>query len=339
MKKFTCVWRLLILIYAITSMLDGKAHAQTWSAYNDCAGTTGGNTTRYTVTAGSTTGFLKDYSTGSNTSVTVTFSSSGSPAVQESPGSYTDPGTDAYTTFFNKASMEGIIQYGSPGYYLDMALTGLDTAKSYTFITTANRNSSSYTARITRFTLSGDEGATNASSAGVSVIDDHSVYFCTGFNTVNGYVAKWTGIKPGADGSFIVRVQEQTSGNSGYGPSVFMLQEETGPNPIITTTGTLNVFSSPVGTPSSEQSYIVAGINLTDAIVIHAPTDFEVSSTSGSGFSTSLSLAPDNGTVLATTVYVRLNPTTSTTYSANITHTSIGATEKIFWWPEPPFRN
>ena len=98
--------------------------------------------------------------------------------------------------------------------------------------------------------------------------------------------------------------------------------------PTITTSGTLAAFNSAAGTPSAEQSYTVAGTNLTDAIVITAPTDFQISTVSGGGFGSTVSLTPSSGTVASTPIYVRLNPATATTYSANITHTSTGATQK-----------
>jgi VCBS repeat-containing protein len=96
--------------------------------------------------------------------------------------------------------------------------------------------------------------------------------------------------------------------------------------PLITTTGTLTAFNSAVGIPSAEQSYTVSGVRLTAPIVVTPPTDFEVSTSSGSGFGASVSLTPTNGTVSSTTIYVRLSPTSATTYSANITHASTNAT-------------
>ena len=44
-------------------------------------------------------------------------------------------------------------------------------------------------------------------------------------------------------------------------------------------------FNSAVGTTSAEQNYSVSGTSLTGAIVITAPADFEISTSSGSGFS------------------------------------------------------
>jgi len=327
----------IFLIAAIAFSLVGvqpirQVAAQTefaWLAYNDCAGTTGGNTTAIAGVSGS--GTLKNYDSGTElTGITATFTSTGDPSViATGQGAYPASGTDAYTTFYGKANMVGMVQYGDSGYYIDLTFAGLDPLKSYTFAATANRNSGSYTDRVSRFTLSGDLGATNASSSGVTEINDHSVYFSTGNNGSNGYVARWTGIHPSSTGSFIVSVQEQTAGNKGYGMSVFMLAEEIGSTPSIFTTGSLSPFNSVVGTPSAEQFYSVSGVNLTDAIHVVAPTDFEVSLTSGGPWEPSVdTAAPDAGVVASTPIYVRLNPTSVTTYSANIANFSDGAIGK-----------
>ncbi len=197
-----------------------------WTAYNDCSGTSSGNVTNYTIT-GSTTGLLRNYATGTNTPVTATFTMSGGPNLATSSGTETNSGTDAYTTFHNIANMVGMVNYGNTtGWYVDMTFTGLDPAKTYTFATSANRANSSYTTRESRFTISDITSATNASTSGVTVVSNESVAFSTGYNTVNGYVARWTGIQPGADGDFTVRTQAHTTVNEAYGPSVFMLQEE-----------------------------------------------------------------------------------------------------------------
>ena len=71
----------------------------------------------------------------------------------------------------------------------------------------------------------------------------------------------------------------------------------------------LNGFSHFVGTPSAEQSFEVSGEFLTNDVVITAPGDYEVSETSGTGFSSTVTLTPTTGTVAATTIYVRLNGT------------------------------
>jgi hypothetical protein len=99
------------------------------------------------------------------------------------------------------------------------------------------------------------------------------------------------------------------------------------PDPIIAIGGTplLDAFSSQPGTPSEEQTYTVMGSSLTEDIVITTPDDFEISTTSGSGFGQSLTLSPSGGTVAETTIYIRFDRDTDGSSSGAITHTSSGA--------------
>ena len=82
--------------------------------------------------------------------------------------------------------------------------------------------------------------------------------------------------------------------------------------------------------PSAEQSFSVSGTNLAANILINAPSNYEVSQSSGSGFGSSVSLSPSSGTVALTTIYVRLKESLSPgTYdSENITLTSTGKISK-----------
>lgn len=75
------------------------------------------------------------------------------------------------------------------------------------------------------------------------------------------------------------------------------------------------------GGTSSEKTYSLQGLNLTPVsgnITVSAPTNFEVSLTSGSGFTTSLTLAYTGSSLSSTTIYARFKPTT-----ANISYSSI----------------
>ena len=101
--------------------------------------------------------------------------------------------------------------------------------------------------------------------------------------------------------------------------------------PVITLTGgPLHFNAVAVNGTSAEQTYTVAGAFLTGDITIAPPTNFEVSTTSGSGFvvyPSTLTLTQSGGTVTNTTLYVHFKPTAQQTYSAvNITHASAGAT-------------
>jgi hypothetical protein len=98
---------------------------------------------------------------------------------------------------------------------------------------------------------------------------------------------------------------------------------------ITVAAGTLTFGSVQQNGTSSEQTYTVSGANLTANIVITPPAGFEISTTSGSGFvatPSALTLTPSGGTVPSTTIYARFKPTAITAYSANIAHTSTGAT-------------
>lgn len=105
----------------------------------------------------------------------------------------------------------------------------------------------------------------------------------------------------------------------------------TAPAPLITATGSLITFGAAqcINTASSEQSYTVAGSNLTANIVISPPTHYEISTGTGGSFvaTSPINLAPSGGTVNSTTIYVRFKPTTTGAKTGNITHTSTGATD------------
>ena len=47
----------------------------------------------------------------------------------------------------------------------------------------------------------------------------------TGYNTVNGHVARWTDIDPGDDGAILIRANAGTTQNSAYAFSVFLLKQ------------------------------------------------------------------------------------------------------------------
>lgn len=80
--------------------------------------------------------------------------------------------------------------------------------------------------------------------------------------------------------------------------------------------------------PSSEQSFTAEGSNLTTDITLTAPTNYEISTTSGSGFGSSITLTESGGTVSTTTIYVRLKAglAVGAYNSENIACTSTGAT-------------
>jgi hypothetical protein len=102
-----------------------------------------------------------------------------------------------------------------------------------------------------------------------------------------------------------------------------------GPSPSIYLTGTpLDIFGCRPGEVSDEQIYNVSGEDLTEAISITAPADFEISITSGSGFTSALDLEPSGGVVSETPIYVRFSLDHEGDSSGVIEHTSADATTR-----------
>lgn len=102
------------------------------------------------------------------------------------------------------------------------------------------------------------------------------------------------------------------------------------PPPNITLgTGGLTLNSTAIGVTSPVSTYTVSGTNLVGNVSLTCGSGFEISTNSGSGFGTSLSLTPAGATLAATTIYVRYTPTVATQVIADITHASPAATSKL----------
>jgi len=269
--KRTCLYGVSVAVLAATVLAGPASGAHI--AYNDCVYWAGspaatpphptiqpnvtvyGIGTRPTGFGGGqyspTSGLLKDFSTGQTFGVTATFTQNG--GVNWQPGEAPAPGTggldcatgtDADKWFGpDTASLCGTIYYGSSsGWWVDLTFTGLNPNKLYTFVTTANRNGSTYvgsSARNTKYVISDIAGfVSNDSSVGTikatTTIANDTTVFNTGYNTVNGYVARWSYINPGPDGDFTVRANwagaayggDTTSPGKAYAFDAFCLIEE-----------------------------------------------------------------------------------------------------------------
>lgn len=119
-----------------------------------------------------------------------------------------------------------------------------------------------------------------------------------------------------------------------YGSSVpatttFTIGVATATSPTISvSTFSLSGFTYLQGSgPSTEQTFTVEGVNLTANLTVSPSTNYEVSLTSGSGYSTPISLTPSSGSVATTTIYVRLKAglTAGNYNSENVAASSTGA--------------
>jgi len=79
--------------------------------------------------------------------------------------------------------------------------------------------------------------------------------------------------------------------------------------------------------PSSEESFNISGLNLTQDVTVTAPTSFEVSTVTGGSFGPTATLAQTDGTASGT-IYVRLAAGLAVnTYTGNAIASSMGATD------------
>ncbi len=96
--------------------------------------------------------------------------------------------------------------------------------------------------------------------------------------------------------------------------------------PVVSVIGTINPFVVCVGASSSEKVLIVGGSNLSANINITAPTGYEISLTSGSGFTNTITLTAINNAVANTNIYLRLRYDATNGVFGNMSISSTGAT-------------
>ena len=87
-----------------------------WTAYNDSSWATGQTTTNITTFSydTNTSGLLKNYATGANTTVTAQITYNGSISKHPTTGTETAVGTDAYNTFHGIADIVGVVNFIVP---------------------------------------------------------------------------------------------------------------------------------------------------------------------------------------------------------------------------------
>ncbi|MEN9684459.1 MAG: hypothetical protein RLZZ28_245, partial [Bacteroidota bacterium] len=97
--------------------------------------------------------------------------------------------------------------------------------------------------------------------------------------------------------------------------------------PTISVTGTLSSFSTCSGTASVFQSIAVSGSSLSGDISITAPSGYEISTTSGSGYANTITLTRGSNLIVSnTTVYARITNIATGSPTGNISISSSGAT-------------
>lgn len=186
-------------------------------------------------------GQLKDYSTGTNTSVVMTFSVSGRPLSARSPSGVVplgpEPGSSAFNAFpMNLDSAGFTTLYAGQTNYLDLA--GLDPQKDYEVVLYSDRGTGDRsTGNLLTYTISSAASFFNASASApplsvISGAQNESITIDVTDNGRNdrGYIARFTGIRSGNDGAVRITL---TSDQGAY-LNAFKLIETT-PQPITIT--------------------------------------------------------------------------------------------------------
>jgi hypothetical protein len=136
-----------------------------------------------------------------------------------------------------------------------------------------------------------------------------------------------TNLGPDTAYSFAVEAQNGAKVATAFGPSASGATTIPASPTISVMPNLLSFPPTLVNGTSANQSYAVSGTNLSADITITAPSAFQVSTSSDSGFGTSVVLTQSGGTVAATTIYVRFQPTAQTGFSGNISNASSGAND------------
>ncbi|MFA9212714.1 MAG: gliding motility-associated C-terminal domain-containing protein [Candidatus Methylacidiphilales bacterium] len=95
--------------------------------------------------------------------------------------------------------------------------------------------------------------------------------------------------------------------------------------PKVTTYGTIDTFKTCIGSNSIIKNFAIKGDDLKQKLVIKAPSGFQVSLNSSSGFDSIININQTAGKVDSTIIYVRMNTANTGTISGRIACSSIGA--------------
>ncbi|MDH3503408.1 MAG: hypothetical protein OEM58_02620, partial [Nitrospirota bacterium] len=198
-----------------------------FTAYNDLAWGTGQletNITKITSPVGGSglpsTGLLKDFTTGLDTGVTMTVAGgSFDPINTDAEIVGANPTTgDAFTIFDGKVNGQGVLSYiNDVNNSLVLTFTGLTPSKRYDLAFFAHRDANGWD-RASLVTLSKQVGFTNTSS--VAADNPDTVNYPGGVlftgptspstrlpaDNDNGYVARFSNIDPGSDGTVVLTI-------------------------------------------------------------------------------------------------------------------------------------
>ena len=193
-------------------LLDVRYRLRSFAAYNDLAWFAPQAATNITTHTRGQRGNLIDHSSGVRVNARLILGAGGNGP--QSYGANAQTNTDASDVFGGIVDCAGVIGYGSED--LTLTFSGLEAGPLYELVLFGNRNVSAYNDRLTRFTIGGADAFRNTSSPGAffSGQTDPSTVIVNGYNTANGYVARFAGIVPGSNDAFSVTAWDDDSDNA-----------------------------------------------------------------------------------------------------------------------------
>jgi hypothetical protein len=248
-KRKSTFWVIGGLVVLMFLSLGSMAAAQVVTSYNDLAwdvGQLNTNITTFTSPNGGSgllsTGQLKDFNTGLDTAVTLTVAGGNfiGPA-QAAQGANPTTG-DAFTIFDTKVNGQGAISYvDGVTEVLVLTFAGMDPNKVYdlTFFSDRDRVSADDWDRASLVTISGQDAVVNTSSVASDNPSETGGVIFTGptdtstrmpSDNNNGYVARFSNIKSGSDGTVVLTISfdgtvgEQYKGK--YGSAIRLMEAE-----------------------------------------------------------------------------------------------------------------
>lgn len=245
--------------------------------------------------------------------------------------SLAEGGTSVSAFTHSRTGMTANTLYYYRGYATNSAGTGYSPDGTFTTLHNAPNVGSGSDATTTSITANwtAPTGGGSAAFTYEVQVDNNSDFSSPEFTQSSISSSTLTATATGLSSSttYYFRVRANNAGGSSAWSSTSAGYATLTPSSPTITVGSITAFDNQcINTTSSEKTYNVSGINLTANITVTAPTGYQVSTTSSSGFGSSVTLNHSGGTVASTPIYVRFAPTAVQAYSGNITHASTGAT-------------
>jgi len=252
---------------------------------------------------------------------------------------YSLGGASDYMTQVTLGTLSQATASNTSPYYIDYTTTqnavpSLMPGSSYNLVLTFGADASQYNGVWIDFDKSGtfDTGEFFTSNTNAGASGTATVVIAVPANATPGTTRMRI---RGADDSQPTSAQACGASNSSYGQaqdfSVNILSLTT---PYLISSPASNNFNyAAFGSSSAYQTFNISGANLTGSpgnITITAPSGFQVSLSSGTGYGSSVSIAYTSATLASTPIYAKFVPlAANTSYSANMTISGGGASTTV----------